>query len=87
MAQITPLQRPPVSQTSQQPIQPATASAQIQQVKKPALNVPTQPVASQVQPTSEPAQPVLEKKSKWWLWLIIALVVIGTGIGVYFMIF
>ena len=25
------------------------------------------------------------KKSKWWLWLIIALVVVGAGTGIWFL--
>ena len=28
---------------------------------------------------------VVEKKSKWVMWLIVALVVIGAGIGIYFL--
>ena len=36
-----------------------------------------QPVAGQIQPG-------LEKKSKWWLWLIIAVAVILVGAGIYF---
>ncbi|MBU0957728.1 MAG: hypothetical protein KKF56_02860 [Nanoarchaeota archaeon] len=31
-------------------------------------------------------QNVGEKKSKWLLWLIIALIVIGVGVGIYFLV-
>ena len=33
----------------------------------------------------EQTQYSTEKKSKWWLWLIIALVLIGAGVGIYFL--
>ena len=44
-----------------------------------------QPVTTQqpVEQEGEVAKPV-EKKSKWYIWLIITLVIIGAGIGVYF---
>ena len=55
----------------------------------------TQPIQGQPIQESQSAQPVQtqqpqteqvsEKKSKWWLWLVIALVVIGAGIGSYFL--
>ena len=38
--------------------------------------------SEQVREQSAEQQPV-EKKSRWWLWLIIALIVIGAGIGIY----
>lgn len=48
-----------------------------------------QPVTTQ-QPTQQPVEQKEEvtkpakKKSKWYIWLIITLVIIGAGIGVYF---
>ncbi len=36
------------------------------------------------QPVVGQTQPGLEKKSKWWLWLIIAVAVILVGAGIYF---
>jgi serine/threonine-protein kinase len=32
-------------------------------------------------------KPTEKKKSKWWLWLIIALIVIGGGLALYFLVF
>ena len=48
----------------------------------------TQPVQAKPevqQPKGEQTQPVKEKKSKWLIWLIVALVIIGVGVGVYFL--
>lgn len=55
---------------------------QIQQ-KQP---VTTQPAQQPVEQKGEVTEPV-EKKSKWYIWLIITLVIIGAGIGVYFWFF
>jgi len=48
-----------------------------------------QPVVNQAQPVSQPLeqmQPVDGETSiwkKWWLWLIIAVVIIGISFGIY----
>jgi len=67
-------------------VQPQTQPvvAQGKPMRKPALNVPTQPVM-QTQPVTQ-VLPVQEKKSRWWIWLIVALVAIGIGVGAYFLI-
>jgi len=60
--------------------------------------VAQQPVVNQAQPAaSQPAavqpagqiQPEVETPiwTKWWLWLIIAVVIIGAGVGSYFLFF
>ncbi len=51
------------------------AQAQMQQTK--ASMQPAQPMGAQ-------AQPMGEKKSKWWLWVIIAAVIVALGVGAYF---
>ena len=59
----------------------------------------TQPVTNQTQqpkvPVQQPAvaQPVIQMQpegetsiwKKWWFWLIIAVVIIGASVGVYFL--
>ena len=48
-----------------------------------------QPVVNQAQPASQPLeqmQPVEGETSiwkKWWLWVIIAVVILGVGFGIY----
>jgi hypothetical protein len=45
----------------------------------------TQPIRTATQkPMGAQTQPVEGKKSRWWFWLIIALIVIGAGIGFYY---
>jgi len=53
--------------------------------------VQAKPAATeQVQKTPSPVQPsntgttIKKKPSKWWIWVIIAVVVIGGGIWAYF---
>ncbi len=85
MEQTKPLSRAPVTQALQKPSARATqpVAAQEQPTRKPPLDVPKQPM--QTQPVEKQVQPVPEKKSRWWLWLIIALAVIGAGVGAYFL--
>ena len=46
---------------------------------------PTQPIKTATQkPVGGQTQPVEGKKSRWLIWLIIALIVIGAGIGIYY---
>lgn len=45
-----------------------------------------QPVQQPVEQKGEVAKPA-KKKSKWYIWLILTLVIIGAGIGVYFWFF
>lgn len=51
-----------------------------------ATTTPQAPVGQTQAPVGQ-EQPPAEKKSKWWLWAIIALVVIGAGVGAYFLFF
>ena len=48
----------------------------------------TQPVKQPIQ-TTQQTQPVEGKKfyKKWWFWLIVFLVFVGIGVGLYFLIF
>ena len=62
------------------------------QPTQPVKPVVSKPVAKPVmaQPVKKPVQgvqPVEESKwySKWWVWVIVAIVVIGAGVGVYFL--
>jgi len=88
MVQTTPLQETPATEISQQPsTQTVQSVSQEESAKKSPLNVPSQPMVQKTQPVAEQTQPVSEKKSKWWLWLIIALAVIGVGLAVYFLFF
>ena len=56
------------------------AIEQTQPMQTPAQAQAAQPVQGQSQVEQMP-----EEKSKWWLWLIIAVVIIGAGIGSYFL--
>jgi hypothetical protein len=57
----------------------------IQQGGQPAVQ---QPAPAAVPAGQQPVQPVVEKKkSKWWIWVIVAVVIIGIAIGAYFFIF
>ena len=47
--------------------------------------MPKKPTPAQTAPAEK--QPVVEKKPKWWLWLIIALAIVCIGGGVYFFLF
>jgi len=70
---------------TQQPVQTKPAT-----VQKPVATVPAQqkPVAGQqAQPVAKPGQavqPVKKKPKKWWIWVIVAVLVIGGGIWAYF---
>ena len=47
----------------------------------------TQPAPGTV-PAGQPAQPpVVKKKSKWWIWVIVAVGVIGIALGLFFWLF
>lgn len=47
---------------------------------------PMKPVIQTQQPNQQMAGgQVVEKKSKWWLWVIIALAVVGIVAAVYFL--
>jgi len=62
-------------QPAQQEIQP-TGTAQTTQT--------AQPVQPKAQPAQTATQPPVKKKSKWWIWLIVALIVVGIGVAAYF---
>ena len=73
--------KPVVAQTEQKPVatQPVKAKpATVQEQKKPVAGQQTQPAAK----PGQPEQPV--KKSKWWMCVLIAVVVIGGVIWAYF---
>ena len=60
---------------------------QVQQPAVPAQQSVNQPVANQQTPgTTQPVEMSGETGfwKKWWFWLIIAVVIIGAGVGVYF---
>ena len=63
---------------SQQQTQPNIA--QTQTIQQPVAQT-TQPVAGQTQQGEVQKTPIWKK---WWFWLIVALVIIGAGIGIYF---
>ncbi|MFH1787209.1 MAG: hypothetical protein ABH811_00230 [archaeon] len=54
------------------------AQVQTQQSVQKTNQVTQKPVTGQ-------NQPVEEKKMKWWIWLIIVLLVAGIGWGVYYL--
>ena len=60
-----------------------------QQGTQPAGTAQTPPIVQPVQPKAQPAQTAaqpqpVKKKSKWWIWLIIALIVVGIAVASYF---
>lgn len=61
------------------------------QPTQPTAQPAVQPTAQQPVPAAVPAaqqpvaQPPVKKKSKWWIWLIVAVVVIGVAVGLYFL--
>ena len=68
-----------IKQPAQQETQPAGAS------QAPQTGQPVQP---QTQPAQTAAQPQpIKKKSKWWIWLIVGIVVLGIAAGLYFFVF
>lgn len=66
-------------QPAQQETQPAGAS------QAPQTGQPVQPQAQPAQTAAQP-QPI-KKKSKWWIWLIVGIVVLGIAAGLYFFVF
>ena len=67
-----------MQQQAQQPVQVKPAT------QKPGATVQTQqkPVAGKItQPVVKPGQAIqpTEKKSKWWLWVIVIIVSLGAG--------
>ena len=69
-------------QQTQQPVQakPAVVPAKPVVAQKPVAGQVAQPV---VKP-GQVAQPIKKKPKKWWIWLIVAVLVIGGGIFAYF---
>ena len=69
-----------MAQETKQPAQQGTQPAGVSQTG--------QPVQPQAQPAQTVAQPQpIKKKSKWWIWLIVGLVVLGIAAGLYFFVF
>jgi len=68
-------------QPTQQPVQTKPAT-----VQKPVATVQAQqkPVAGQPVQPGQAVQPLKKKPKKWWIWLIVAVLVIGGGIFAYF---
>jgi len=72
-----------MEQETKQPVQQGTQPTGSPQVPKTG-----QPVQPQVQPAQTAAQPQpIKKKSKWWIWLIVGIVVLGIAAGLYFFVF
>jgi len=57
----------------------------VQQEKKPMQTEKPEIAQPPREKTGQLNQP--KKKSKWWLWLILVLVVLGAAVGVYFWLF
>ncbi len=71
-----------IKQPAQQGTQPAGTS-QTPQIAQTAQ--PVQPKAQPVQTVAQP-QPV-KKKSKWWIWLIVGIVILAIAAVLYFFVF
>jgi hypothetical protein len=72
-----------MAQETKQPAQQGTQPAGISQTPQTG-----QPVQPQAQPAQTAAQPQpIKKKSKWWIWLIVGIVVLGIAAGLYFFVF
>jgi len=72
-----------MEQETKQPVQQGTQPTGVSQVPKTA-----QPVQPQVQPAQTAAQPQpIKKKSKWWIWLIVGIVVLAIAAVLYFFVF
>ena len=84
-----------MAQETKQPVQQETQPAGASQA--PQTGQPVQPKAqpaqkTAAQPQAQPAQTVaqpqpIKKKSKWWIWLIVGIVVLGIAAGLYFFVF
>lgn len=57
----------------------------VQQEKKPMQTEKPESDQPHTEKTEQLTQP--KKKSKWWLWLILVLIVLGAAVGVYFWLF
>ncbi len=73
---MQPTQQP--VQTKQAPVQKPVQTTQ----QKPGVGTTTQPAGSG-QPVQQ-GQQVQKKPSKWWIWVLIAVVVVAGGIWAYF---
>jgi len=82
-----------MAQETKQPAQQETQPAGIAQA--PQTGQPVQPQAIQAKPgipagTTPGTQPSIQpvkKKSKWWIWLIVGIVVLAIAAGLYFFVF
>jgi len=68
----------------QQPVQAKPVAVQkpvatVQAQQKPVAGQQTQPVKP-----GQAVQPVKKKPKKWWIWVVVAVLVIGGGIWAYF---
>jgi len=54
----------------------------VQQEKKPMHTANTNVTHPSAKPLGQP-----KKKSRWWLWLILVLVVLGAAVGIYYWLF
>ena len=75
-------------QETKQPVQQGTQSAGISQPVQAAQPVQKTAVQPQAQPVQTAAQPQpVKKKSKWWIWLIVGIVVLGIAAALYLFVF
>ena len=72
-----------MAQETKQPAQQETQPAGVSQT--PQTGQPVQPQVQSAQTAAQP-QPI-KKKSKWWIWLIVGIVVLGIAAGLYFFVF
>ncbi|GAH76214.1 unnamed protein product [marine sediment metagenome] len=72
-----------MAQETKQPVQQETQPAGASQAPQTA-----QPVQPKAQPAQTAAQPQpIKKKSKWWIWLIVGIVVLAIAAVLYFFVF
>ena len=72
-----------MAQETKQPVQQETQPAGASQTPQTA-----QPVQPKAQPAQTAAQPQpVKKKSKWWIWLIVGIVVLAIAAVLYFFVF
>jgi len=77
-----------MAQETKQPAQQETQPAGTAQA--PQTGKPVQPQAQPAQTAAQPQPstlPPVKKKSKWWIWLIVGIVVLAIAAVLYFVVF